>query len=108
MSVAFIAYITNAGAGYMRTAPGLASAVRTRQHGAKRESPLDYGDVIARIQLGEQRRDAEELVARFLSFVEIGDAPPASEDVFFSGAADEEASSARVSSRACRAAVWDG
>jgi len=34
------------------------------------------GDTIARIQLGETHRDAEELRARFLSFVEFGDAPP--------------------------------
>ena len=33
------------------------------------------GDVIARIQVGKQERDAEELKAKFLSFVEIGDAP---------------------------------
>ena len=33
------------------------------------------GDVIARIQLGEKERDAEELRAKFLSFVEIGDVP---------------------------------
>ena len=35
------------------------------------------GDVIARIQLGKKERDAEELRARFLSFVEIAEAPPA-------------------------------
>src|SRR3954452_1051452 len=35
------------------------------------------GETIARIQLGAQRRDAEELRTRFLGFVEIGDAPPA-------------------------------
>lgn len=35
------------------------------------------GDTIARIQLGAASRDAEELRARFLSFVEFGDAPPA-------------------------------
>ncbi|HEX9163229.1 MAG TPA: thymidine phosphorylase [Thermoanaerobaculia bacterium] len=35
-------------------------------------------DVIARIQLGRAKRDAEELRKRFLSFVEFGDAPPAS------------------------------
>jgi pyrimidine-nucleoside phosphorylase len=34
------------------------------------------GDVIARIQLGSGKRDAEELRKRFLSFVEIGDAAP--------------------------------
>jgi pyrimidine-nucleoside phosphorylase len=35
------------------------------------------GDVIARIQLGAApQRDAEELRARFLAFVEFGDAPP--------------------------------
>jgi pyrimidine-nucleoside phosphorylase len=33
------------------------------------------GDVIARIQLGKKERDAEELRAKFLSFVEIGEAP---------------------------------
>jgi pyrimidine-nucleoside phosphorylase len=33
------------------------------------------GDVIARIQLGTKERDAEELKAKFLSFVEIGEAP---------------------------------
>src|SRR5437763_1695755 len=36
------------------------------------------GETIARIQLGQQRRDAEELRQRFLGFVEFGDAPPAS------------------------------
>jgi len=35
------------------------------------------GDVIARIQLGKKERDAEELRAKFLSFVEIGEAPAA-------------------------------
>jgi pyrimidine-nucleoside phosphorylase len=35
------------------------------------------GETIARIQLGSGERDAEELRARFLSFVEFGDAPPA-------------------------------
>jgi pyrimidine-nucleoside phosphorylase len=35
------------------------------------------GDVIARIQLGEVRRDAEELRARYMAFVEIGDEKPA-------------------------------
>jgi pyrimidine-nucleoside phosphorylase len=35
------------------------------------------GETIARIQLGVQQRDAEELRKRFLGFVEIGDAPPA-------------------------------
>jgi len=35
------------------------------------------GDVIARIQLGSARRDAEELRARYLSFVKIGDEAPA-------------------------------
>jgi pyrimidine-nucleoside phosphorylase len=34
------------------------------------------GDTIARIQLGETKRDASDLRARFLSFVEFGDAPP--------------------------------
>jgi pyrimidine-nucleoside phosphorylase len=34
------------------------------------------GDAIARIQLGEQERNADDLRARFLSFVEFGDAPP--------------------------------
>jgi pyrimidine-nucleoside phosphorylase len=34
------------------------------------------GETIARIQLGETKRDASELTARFLSFVELGDAPP--------------------------------
>src|SRR5438105_3684924 len=33
------------------------------------------GDVIARIQLGNTRRDPEELRRRFLSFVRFGDAP---------------------------------
>jgi pyrimidine-nucleoside phosphorylase len=33
------------------------------------------GDVIARIQLGKKERDAEELRARFLSFVELAEAP---------------------------------
>ena len=35
------------------------------------------GDVIARIQLGKAERDAEELRARFLSFVTFGDEKPA-------------------------------
>jgi pyrimidine-nucleoside phosphorylase len=35
------------------------------------------GEPIARIQLGTQQRDAEELRARFLSFVTFGDEPPA-------------------------------
>ncbi len=35
------------------------------------------GDVIARIQLGHGRRDADELRARFLSFVTFGDEQPA-------------------------------
>ncbi|HEV3486101.1 MAG TPA: hypothetical protein VG106_11885, partial [Vicinamibacterales bacterium] len=35
------------------------------------------GEVIARIQLGNANRDADELTRRFLSFVELGDAPPA-------------------------------
>ena len=35
------------------------------------------GDVIARIQLGTAARHAEELRARFLSFVKFGDEPPA-------------------------------
>ncbi len=35
------------------------------------------GDTIARIQLGTGQRDAEELRARYLSFVTIGDEPPA-------------------------------
>ncbi len=34
------------------------------------------GDVIARIQLGKQKRDANELRTRLLSFVEFADAPP--------------------------------
>ena len=34
------------------------------------------GEAIARIQLGAGQRDAEELRARFLAFVEFGDAPP--------------------------------
>ena len=34
------------------------------------------GDVIARIQIGSAKRDPEELRKRFLSFVQIGDAPP--------------------------------
>src|SRR5437763_4200559 len=34
------------------------------------------GETIARIQLGSGQRDAEELRARFLAFVEFGDAPP--------------------------------
>jgi pyrimidine-nucleoside phosphorylase len=34
------------------------------------------GQVIARIQLGERGGDSGALTARFLSFVEIGDAPP--------------------------------
>ncbi|HSP33047.1 MAG TPA: thymidine phosphorylase [Thermoanaerobaculia bacterium] len=34
------------------------------------------GEVIARIQLGKQQRDTEELRKRFLSFVEFADAPP--------------------------------
>jgi pyrimidine-nucleoside phosphorylase len=38
---------------------------------------VSAGDVIARIQLGAAQRDAAELRARFLSFVEIGDAAPA-------------------------------
>ena len=35
------------------------------------------GDVIARIQLGQSHRDAEELRARYLSFVKIGEEKPA-------------------------------
>ena len=35
------------------------------------------GDVIARIQLGTGKRDADELRARYLSFVTIGDEKPA-------------------------------
>jgi pyrimidine-nucleoside phosphorylase len=35
------------------------------------------GDVIARIQLGKKERDAEELRAKFLSFVEFGEGPGA-------------------------------
>jgi pyrimidine-nucleoside phosphorylase len=35
------------------------------------------GGVIARIQLGKAKRDAEELRKRFLGFVQFGDAPPA-------------------------------
>jgi pyrimidine-nucleoside phosphorylase len=34
------------------------------------------GDVIARVQLGLSRRDPDELRARYLSFVEFGDAEP--------------------------------
>ncbi len=34
------------------------------------------GDVITRIQLGSGKRDAEDLRKRFLSFVQIADAPP--------------------------------
>ena len=34
------------------------------------------GEVIARIQLGKAKRDAEELRKRYLSFVTIGDAKP--------------------------------
>ena len=37
---------------------------------------VSAGEPIARIQLGRGQRDANELTARFLSFVEIGDAPP--------------------------------
>ncbi|HEY2091418.1 MAG TPA: thymidine phosphorylase [Thermoanaerobaculia bacterium] len=37
---------------------------------------VQAGETIARIQLGETKRDASELAARFLSFVELGDAPP--------------------------------
>ena len=39
---------------------------------------VNAGEPIARIQLGHQRRDAGGLRTRFLGFVEIGDAPPAS------------------------------
>ncbi len=35
------------------------------------------GEVVARIQLGAAQRDAAELTSRFLSFVELGDEPPA-------------------------------
>ena len=35
------------------------------------------GDVIARIQLGNTKRDADDLRKRFLGFVQFGDAPPA-------------------------------
>ncbi|HXG57906.1 MAG TPA: thymidine phosphorylase [Thermoanaerobaculia bacterium] len=58
----------------------------------KADDPIDYaagvlfdrktgdevkaGETIARIQLGAGERDAEELRARFLSFVQFGDAPP--------------------------------
>jgi len=35
------------------------------------------GEVIARIQLGQTTRPAQELIERFLSFVEFADAPPA-------------------------------
>jgi pyrimidine-nucleoside phosphorylase len=35
------------------------------------------GDPIARIQLGERQRAGDELRARFLSFVQFGDSPPA-------------------------------
>jgi pyrimidine-nucleoside phosphorylase len=38
---------------------------------------VQAGDVIARIQLGQGRRDAEELRARYLSFVTFGDEQPA-------------------------------
>lgn len=38
--------------------------------------PVSSGDVIARIQLGTAKRDADELRRRFLTFVEIGDARP--------------------------------
>jgi len=38
---------------------------------------VNAGDVIARIQLGSGARDAEELRARFLSFVSFGDEAPA-------------------------------
>jgi pyrimidine-nucleoside phosphorylase len=34
------------------------------------------GEVVARIQLGTTKRDAEEMRKRFLSFVRFGDAPP--------------------------------
>jgi pyrimidine-nucleoside phosphorylase len=34
------------------------------------------GETIARIQFGDAHRDAADLTARFLSFVEFGDAPP--------------------------------
>jgi pyrimidine-nucleoside phosphorylase len=37
---------------------------------------VNAGDVIARVQVGERSFDAEDLRARFLSFVELGDAPP--------------------------------
>ncbi len=41
------------------------------------------GETIARIQLGEPSRDAEELRSRFLSFVTIGDAPPSGRPLVF-------------------------
>jgi thymidine phosphorylase len=41
------------------------------------------GEAIARIQLGETKRDAEELRSRFLSFVKFGDAPPAGRPLVF-------------------------
>jgi len=34
------------------------------------------GETIARIQLGAAKRDADELVSRFLAFVKFGDSPP--------------------------------
>ena len=37
---------------------------------------VNAGDVIARIQLGTAPRDAEELRARYLSFVKFGEEPP--------------------------------
>ena len=58
----------------------------------KADDPIDYaagvmfdrktgdevrsGEVIARIQIGKAKRDAEELRQRFLSFVQIGEAKP--------------------------------
>jgi len=42
----------------------------------KAGNEVKTGDVIARIQLGERGGDGEALMARFLSFVEIGDEPP--------------------------------
>ncbi|HSP16985.1 MAG TPA: thymidine phosphorylase [Thermoanaerobaculia bacterium] len=38
--------------------------------------PVKSGEVIARIQLGRAKRDADELRTRFLSFVELSDQPP--------------------------------
>jgi pyrimidine-nucleoside phosphorylase len=43
------------------------------------------GDVVARIQLGKGKRDAEELRARFLSFVQFGEAAPAARPLVHEG-----------------------